>query len=341
MAKAAGVATSTVSRALSGDGRVADATRRHVIEVADGLGYRPSRSARALRGAQTRTLGFLGPDFTNIMSLTHLQAAVRIAFERGYTLFVCDTQGQSDILAAQVERLVEHRVDGILFGRGIIMMTAEVERMLARSGIPLEPDVELSAEADYEGTRPFNPYLERAEIERGASMVAYRHLFALGHRKIAYFARPISMRTVMGDTRRATLREAVAQAELPEEALVEVLAVNPEDCIAEVQNLAGLADPPTAIVCGNGLLTTGILRGIYRAGWRIPDDVSLLTFGDSPWHMAQHPPVAVIHHDYAAAARRALDRLIARAEHAEEIPNPPRRPAEFLPRGSLGPPRAR
>lgn len=339
VAKAAGVATSTVSRALNGDGRVADSTRSRVTRVAQRLGYSPSRSARALRSARTRTLGFIAPDFANPIALTHLRAAVRVAFERGYTAFVCDAQGSSSILAAHLERMIEHRVDGILFGRGVLLLTPEVDRMLTNARMPVEPEITLPLPEDPLQLRAVNPYRERAELERGASLVAYRHLFQLGHRRIAYFARPVETRTIMTDTRLGTVYEAAAAAGLARDAVIEVSAASEDDCVPEVQVLAGLDDPPTAIICGNGVLTPGVLRGIYRAGWRIPDDISFLCFGDSVWHESQHPPLAVIRHDYAAAAERSLLRLIARAEGAVLIPDPPRSPAEFLPRSSLAPPR--
>jgi LacI family transcriptional regulator len=80
-----------------------------------------------------------------------------------------------------------------------------------------------------------------------------------------------------------------------------------------------------------------VLEGIHSSGLRIPDDISFLCFGDSPWHRAYNPPLAVVHHDYAAAAQRSVRLLVARIE-GKELPTPVRRPSEFLARNSLGPP---
>lgn len=340
VARRAGVATSTVSRALNGDGRVAESTRSRVRDLAREMGYHPSRSARALRSAHTRTLGYIAPDFANPITLTHLRAAVRAAYAQGYTIFVSDAVGDGTILESQVRRMVEHRVDGILFGRGVLQMTEGTDELLASSGIPTEPDL-LPRPEGIRGGRPYNPYRERADIERGASLVALKHLLDLGHRRLAYFARPLSARTYMGDTRLNTVREAVARAGLPADALIEVPDASEEGSVGEVQALASLADPPTAIICGSGLLTPGILRGIMLAGWHLPGDVSFVSFGDSVWHESYNPPIAVIRHDYVAAAERSVFRLIARAEERDDIPDVNRAPAEFLARGSIAPPSRR
>src|SRR5690606_9105965 len=154
--------------------------------------------------------------------------------------------------------------------------SAEAERLLARSGIPIEPPVELSPDADHQEPRFLNAYVGRALIERGASIVAFRHLFGLGHRRVAYFTRPPSQRTQMSDIRRSTLLEAAAEAGLPADAILEAHPLSEEECTAEVQYLAAMDDPPTAIISGNGVLTPAILRGIFQAGWRMPDDVSFL-----------------------------------------------------------------
>jgi len=336
VARKAGVATSTVSRALTGDGRIAEATRARVREVAREMGYNPSRSARALRSARTRTLGYIAPDFANPVTLTHVRAAVRSAYEQGYAIFVSDAQGDATIFESQVRRLVEHRVDGILFGRGVLPLSEEADALLTSAGIPMEPELSPRPEGT-RGNRPYNPYHERADIERGASMVALKHITDLGHQRIAYFTRPNANLTYMGDTRLNSVREAVERAGLGPEALLEV-HTTAEGCVGEVQMLASRTDPPTAIVCGNGVLTPEILRGILLAGWRIPQDVSFLTYGDSVWHASYHPPIAVIRHDYAASAERSTKRLIARAEGQDEIPDFNRQPAEFLARGSLAPP---
>jgi len=271
--------------------------------------------------------------------LTHLRAAVRAAQAQGYTIFVCDAEGRADFFEAQIRQLVQLRVDGILFGRGVFQLTAEADRILAESGIPLEPELFPRDMAHPEDLRIHNPYVERADLERGASLLAFRHLLQLGHRCIAHFSLWTSMASYMGDQRRQSLDEAVRDAGLPPETVIPVSVDSEADCVGGVQQLATMSEPPTAIVVMSGALTTGVLKGILQTGLEIPRDVSLLTYGDSAWHESHRPPLAVIRHDYTVAAQRSVLRLVARISGIVPIPDPPRSPAEFLSRGSLGPPR--
>jgi DNA-binding LacI/PurR family transcriptional regulator len=104
-----------------------------------------------------------------------------------------------------------------------------------------------------------------------------------------------------------------------------------------MQELTARSDRPTAIVCANGLLTPYVLEGIHSAGLQIPRDISFLCFGDSAWHRGYSPPLSVIRHDYAAAANRSVERLIARIE-GRDIPEISRRPSEFIARDSIARP---
>ncbi len=97
VARKAGVSTSTVSRSLSGEPRVSEKTRARIRAIADELGYRPSRSAQALRLARTGTIGLLAPNLENPISYDHLRAIVRAAHELGYTVLVGDGQDSPDI----------------------------------------------------------------------------------------------------------------------------------------------------------------------------------------------------------------------------------------------------
>ena len=65
VARQAGVSAMTVSRVINHTGRISPATRAHVFEVIDRLGYRPSRAARTLVTAKTRMNGVVVPDITN------------------------------------------------------------------------------------------------------------------------------------------------------------------------------------------------------------------------------------------------------------------------------------
>lgn len=336
VARKAAVSTSTVSRALSGGSRISEATRQRVREAADALGFRPSRSAQALRSARTRTIGLLAPNLENPISYDHLRATVHAAYDLGYAVLVGDGQEAPEIQDAELARMLDYRVDGIILGRGILPLT-QLLRDTVASQVPVEPFLgRVWAEADL-GAR-INVYRDTTSDAVGATL-AYRHLVRMGHRKFAVFLFEYAA-TRTGRARHHLLEEILAAEGLPPETAQTVLVSRPEDCLPAVQSLMAAKDAPTAVISANGRLTPYVLEGLFSAGVDIPGDASFLSFGDSQWHRGYSPPISVVREDYAAVARRTVERLAARIDGQRLDPDA-LRTSEFVMRQSTGPAPAR
>ena len=331
VAKRAGVSTSTVSRSLTGGSRVSEETRERVRRIADELGFRPSRSAQALRSSRTGTIGLLAPNLENPISYDHLRATIRKAHERGYTVLVGDGQENPEIQDAELARMRDYRVDGVILGRGIVPITQLLVDTIL-SPLPVEPYIVPGTLEAQLGMR-INVYRDTTADAVGATL-AYRRLARLGHRRFAIFLfTHASTRTGRG--RHFLLEEVLAS----EGAVAEVhkVAVNePDECLSQIQRLMAAKDAPTAIISANGRLTPYVLEGLQSSGVRIPADVSFLSFGDSRWHRAYAPPISVIREDYAAVAERTVDRLVQRIGGARLEPDELRQ-SEFVTRESIGP----
>src|SRR6185312_507213 len=113
VAREAGVAVSTVSRALNQPARISASTRAHVQEVARRLGYRPNRNARAVVSGRTQMLGLLVPDVTNPHHFGLVRGAEARARATGRTIVLGDTRGRPDLEAEHLERLGSV-VDGVV-----------------------------------------------------------------------------------------------------------------------------------------------------------------------------------------------------------------------------------
>lgn len=329
VARQAGVSTSTVSRSLSGGSRVSEATRERVRVIADELGFRPSRSAQALRSSRTRTIGLLAPNLENPIAYDHLRATIRAAYELGYAVLVGDGQETPEIQDAELARMCDYRVDGIIIGRGILPITPSVRDVL-RSATPIEPDFARGGTPEI-GAR-VNPYRDTTSDTVGA-ITAYRHLVRLGHRRFAMVLFEHAA-TRTGRERHRLLDEVVAAEGVRGSNVETVLIREPEECLAVIQRLMAPRGAPTAIVSGNGRLTPYVLEGLHTAGIVIPRDASFVSFGDSQWHRAYTPPISVIREDYVAVARRMVERLVARIEGTTVEPDA-QRSSEFVMRASM------
>src|SRR3954447_7375211 len=113
VAREAGGAVSTVSRALSSPERVNATTREHVQAIARSLGYRPNRMAQALPTGRTRLLAVLVPDIMNPHNFGLVRGAAAQARRAGVTLVIGDIQQSPDLEATHLDRLASF-VDGFI-----------------------------------------------------------------------------------------------------------------------------------------------------------------------------------------------------------------------------------
>lgn len=335
VARAAHVAPSTVSRALNGHKSVRAATRERVRKIVDELRYRPSRAARSLRFSRTRTLGVLVFDLSDVSSGPFICGAEHAAQQHDYSLLICDGQSIASVQIAQLERLNDNRVDGIIverIERGLPGV-AEMLRRLASEGIPLEPESALSPDELAE---------EILSRELGATRAAMRHLVDLGHRRFAFFVWSHYQRdlpdSILIRGRVAQMREAIELAGASPDCLHLIPVASGRDCLAHVQALSTLPSSPTAYIVDSHALTPLILSAVQQVGLQIPEDISFITYGDSDWAKAYRPRMAVIRHNVYEEARLAVERLVARLEPMGEATPPPADTLfEFRSRDSCGP----
>jgi DNA-binding LacI/PurR family transcriptional regulator len=302
VAREAGVAISTVSRALSRPERVAVSTSERVQEVARRLGYRPNRIAQALPTGRTGMLAVLLPDITNPHHFGLVRGAEAQARAAGATLVLADTQEGPELEAAHVNRL-ESAVDGFV---------------LASSRLP-EP--ELRALAERRPVVLFNrrvnglPSVATDSVDGSRQVV--EHLVALGHRSIAYLAGP-SAAWSDGQRWRALSDQAAAAG-------VEAIRCGPFPPTLDAGPAAadvGLGTGATALVAFNDLLAIGVLRRLEERGVAVPEQVSVVGFDDIFGADFCHPPLTTVAAPVGDAGRRLVDVLLAGGDPAPVITLP-------------------
>ena len=114
VARQAGVSTSTVSHVINNDRFVSEAIREKVEAAVKDLNYAPSALARSLKLNQTRTIGMLITASTNPFYSELVRGVERSCFERGYSLVLCNTEGDEQRMNRNLETLMQKRVDGLL-----------------------------------------------------------------------------------------------------------------------------------------------------------------------------------------------------------------------------------
>lgn len=329
VAEIAGVSISTVSRALTGHRGVGDETRLRVIGIAKKIGYQPSGAARSLRTSRSLTIAMLSSDLENPSNEAQIRAAISTAAAKGYSVMVFDQSAGSAGGLSMIHRMRESDIDGILLGAVRLKVTRELLDLL-ESG--------LIVEIVGEQTKPPSEgafIVDSAtwlHYETAACTLAARRLFAMGHRQVTY----VDWRdqSLLGRTRLKAFRDCATSFGLAEDSVTVLKAGKKEEAVGLVQHLLTSAPAPTALISGSGVMTPYILEGIHSARTRIPEDLSFIACGDSPWHRAFQPPLSVIRRDVEAEAKCMVERLIARIE-GRVVPELDVQPSEFIDRGSI------
>jgi LacI family transcriptional regulator, galactose operon repressor len=269
VARAARVHPSTVSRVLNAQPghTLRPETRARVIAVADRLGYRPSALARGLRLKRTQTLGMLVPDIANSFLAGIIKGAEEAAHELGYALVLCNTGDVPGRDATYIQVLREREVDGVL-----VASTRMADRTidgLRADGFPFVLVNRGSGDPDD---------LVVTVDNHAAAVAVVDHLVGLGHRRIVHVAGPRSTTTgaeriagVLAAARRHGIRAEIAEADAWSEP-------------AGHRTAAPLlrVDPPTAAFGANDLIALGVIRAAREAGLRVPEDLAVAGFNDTP-----------------------------------------------------------
>ena len=300
VAARAGVATSTVSRALSRPDRVNVHTREHVLAVVEELGYVPNPAARALESGRTRTIALLVPDITNPYFAGVIKGAERAAAAAGLTLVLGDTQ-ESAATEEQLVRRLGRSVDGFV---------------LSATRLP-DDDLRRAAEA--------GPVVLVNRAARGVPCVVadydsgtrqiVDHLASLGHESFAFAGGPAE--SWSGHRRWLGLQAAAATASLEPHRFG---PYSPTMSGGPAAADAVLASGTTAVVCHNDMLAIGLMRRLTQRGAMVPRDISVVGFDNIVGADFCTPPLTTLSERTEEAGARAVEALAlqvnSRAPHA-------------------------
>jgi DNA-binding LacI/PurR family transcriptional regulator len=269
VARLAGVSRATVSYVINNGPRpVSSETKARVVNAIRQIGYQPNAVARNLRLQRTSTLGLIVPDTHNPYFSEVERGVERVAFENGYTVFLCHSGYDLEHELQYVDLLHAQRVAGVIWIPG----TADFKPYHKLKEYGVRTIVIDRAVPDEEV-----PVLMGDNFHGG--FIATKHLIDLGHRRIGYIRRPVDLSHSRG--RFEGYQAALTEHHIPlEDNLVATGGFVFEDGYRAVRELLALPEPPTAVFAYNDMMAIGALRAIYEAGLNVPDDFSLVGFDD-------------------------------------------------------------
>lgn len=311
VADLAGVSYTTVSHVINNTRFVSEETRQKVIAAMQVLGYHPNALARSLRRGETLTLGLILPDSSNPFFAEVGHSIEDTAFRQGYSLILCNTEGDTQKEFQYVKVLCEKQVDGVIFiATGDqadsldLLLSQEIPVVVIDRELP-EVGVDAVLLDNYK-----------------AGYQATKHLLELGHRRIACLTGPSnitpSAQRVIGYQR--ALAEAAIQVE---EDLIVRGDFHPRSGHDATSNLLKRPNRPTALFACNDLMAFGSISAAFIAGYKVPDDLAVVGCDDIELASYFHPPLTTIAQPKTLIGQTAIELILERIRE-------PARPAQRL-----------
>lgn len=333
VAEAAGVSRQTVSRVINHRPNVKEAVRQRVRVAIDQLGYVPNLSARRMAGGRSylilavndrqRTLenwqAGRGNDWVDQMLFGGMTECERHHYHLVFELI--DTEGDRAVsdLAAIISSL---RPDGVILTPPHCDDPALTD-LLAERAIPCARV----------GHRTGGGCIDVHMDEEGAAAAATRHLLELGHRHLAYVAGAPNYGN--SACRLAGFRQALSDANAPD-GLIGNGDFQFDIAARVIDELLGRANPPTAIIADNDEMAFAALHVADRRGLKVPRDLSVVSFEDTPGVRFSVPPLTAIRQPTAGMIATACRQLIA-ISHGDSSSEIFELPFLLIQRASTGP----
>jgi DNA-binding LacI/PurR family transcriptional regulator len=316
VAARAGVGRGTVSRVVNGSPQVSPRARARVEEAIAELGYVPNRAARALVTQRTDSVALVVSESEERLFGEPFFAGI----VRGISSGLADTTLQLWLAMAQSpaerERVEHHltaqHLDGVLL---LSLHDADpLPTLLEERGLPTVLGGR-PARMLQPGAKP--AYFVDVDNAGGARQ-AVEYLLHRGRRQVGTIAGPQDM--AVGVTRLAGYREAVAEcAEAVAGDLIEYGDFSEASGAAAMRRLLERRPDLDAVFVASDLMAAGAIRALRERGRRIPDDVAVVGFEDSPIARQTEPPLTTVHQPVEQMGREMARLLVARINKSEPL----------------------
>lgn len=290
IARELGVSTTTVHRVLSNTGRVKEDTRQRVLETAQRLGYRPNGIARGLRSKKTRTLGVIVTGISSSFYANILDGIERAASEAGYSILLGCSHDEPQKERQQIDLLLEKQVDALIVAPADPSVNTQYYAQLVREDICLV----------FIGRHV--PGVPADSIETHNALGGYlvgQHLYNLGRRHIAIVTTILPKRQYSYvDERIAGCKRALHELggivpTIVGEDILDRLPL-PQFAYTAVQSYLQKGGVMDGVFALNDDLAYGVVNALLDAGYRVPDDVSVVGFNDESMSAYFRPPITTV-----------------------------------------------
>ncbi len=324
VAARAGVSMKTVSRVLNGEPHVREVLQKKVRKAAAELQYTPNQAARKLAGRRSFLIALMyhNPTLTYIAAIQ--SGAARKCRELGYHLVVESLDEKMTDFSDVATRLLD-----VISPDGIILIPPVVDLPQLHAVLKARQTPVASIAA---GSRGKGLHIFMDDRKAGCEMT--EHLIKLGHERIGMVRGPESHHAARA--RFDGYSDALVAHRIPfRKSLVAEGGFDVESGHSAGLRLLSQASPPTAIFAGNDQMALGVMNAARSLNLRIPEDLSVAGFDDSPMALSSWPQMTTIRQPLQEMGEAAVIALTSPGATSQQIDY------QLIARGSTAPLRTR
>ncbi|KGE18845.1 LacI family DNA-binding transcriptional regulator [Paenibacillus wynnii] len=287
VARRAGVSSSTVSRVVSGHPNVREETSRKVKKIMDEMKYTPNMIAKSLVSKTTSSICILLPKqdekcFSNLFFMELIRGIATQANLSGFDIFISLGANEKEEVEMVSRLLKGRRVDGV-----ILFSSRKEDAVVDFLKINNYPFVLIGRSDKY------NEILSVDNNNLKAAYDATNHLISMGHKRIGFVRGPSN--AIFSCDRLEGYRKAIQDNGLerrPEWILGE--EVMQDSGYHAMSFLMNLPKRPTAILVVDDLVAFGVIRGLNKLKYKVPDDLAIISFNNTTLTELSNPTISSI-----------------------------------------------
>jgi LacI family transcriptional regulator len=301
-----GVSHTTVSRALRNHPDISAERKEEIRKLAQQMHYNPNAFALSLRNSYSKIIGLIIPEITLYAFPSMIRGVTEFCYNAGYNVLILSSNESYEREKENTDLMLSSQVDGLLVAISKETNDYSHFEQLEEEGIPV-----------VFFDRVFKEYGNTKLIidDMRAAYTAKEHLILSGRKKLAYFGGNESL--YITKQRLAGFRKALNDYHLKEHNIV--FADDSHHSRIKTQEIFSKEDIPDGIMCISDEVLTGIVPMLQELDIKIPDQVGVISFSDGPIALMYKPTISIIHHSLARVGQVAVDLLIQRIEHPEDI----------------------
>ena len=304
IARALGISPSTVSRALKDHPDISSETKKVVKAYAEKVNYRPNALALSLKMQRSNTLGLIIPEIVHHFFSTIISGIEEFAYDRGYRLIICQSNEDYKREVMNTQVLFDNRVDGMLISMSKTTHNHGHFKDLIDYGIPVvffdrvshEVETDRVVTADYDG-----------------AFLATTYLLEQGRRKILHLASPEHL--IVSELRKEGYLQALAKYNTPPDESLVLACDTRQEVIKLSDKIRSLAPYIDGLFAVNDFTAIAAMQVLQEAGYKIPEDIAVVGFGNDPIASIACPALTTIEQSGFEMGRQAVEILIKRIEN--------------------------